>query len=71
MSNVVQSSGNLQGAHYDVQLLGGRKRTLRKRTRRGGRPAYEMRPWELIENLTLTGGRKRTLRKRTRRGGCV
>jgi hypothetical protein len=33
MSNVVQSSGNLLGAGV---LAGGRKRTLRKRTRRGG-----------------------------------
>ena len=49
------------GAPYQTKFFGGRKRTLRKRTRRGGQMYQE--PW------TLAGGRKRTLRKRTRRGG--
>ena len=54
------SAETIQGvAEFDV--VGGRKRTLRKRTRRGGQIHQHA--------LSALVGRKRTLRKRTRRGG--
>jgi hypothetical protein len=43
---------------------GGRKRTLRKRTRRGGQGLQAR-----MAYMIAAGGRNRTLRKRTRRGG--
>ncbi len=48
-----------------VAVFGGRKRTLRKRTRRGGQRVFG---GDLMMQ-EVYGGRKRTLRKRTRRGG--
>jgi hypothetical protein len=57
------SAATIQGVdEFDggntLAVAGGRNRTLRKRTRRGG----QMYP------ISFAGGRKRTLRKRTRRG---
>ncbi len=57
--------GNTSSTPEHVIGVGGRKRTLRKRTRRGGQRAFG---GDLMMQEAY-GGRKRTLRKRTRRGG--